>query len=59
MEDDQATDDKKPLVSLEEPTNEEDNQPDPDETLQLDSGGGKIWLVKVHLPNMQRLAHPF
>lgn len=49
MDIDQSADDKKPLASLEEPSKEEDMQPDPDETLQLDSGGGKIWLVKVHL----------
>jgi transcription initiation factor TFIIF subunit beta len=49
MDIDQSADDKKPLASLEEPSKEEETQPDPDETLQLDSGGGKIWLVKVHL----------
>ena len=49
----QVADDKKPLASLEETTNEDDLQPDPDETLQLDSGGGKIWLVEVYLTTMQ------
>ena len=39
-------DEKKPLSALEDP-NDEDNQPDPDEILSLDAGGGKIWLVKV------------
>ena len=53
MDVDQVADDKKPLASLEETTNDDDLQPDPDETLQLDSGGGKIWLVKVYLTTMQ------
>ncbi|KAF8491105.1 transcription initiation factor IIF, beta subunit-domain-containing protein [Gautieria morchelliformis] len=53
MDIDQATDDKKPLESLEEP-NEDEAQPDPDETLQLDSGGGKIWLVKIPKFLMER-----
>ncbi|KAF8481354.1 transcription initiation factor IIF, beta subunit-domain-containing protein [Gautieria morchelliformis] len=53
MDIDQATDDKKPLESLEEP-NEDETQPDPDETLQLDSGGGKIWLVKIPKFLMER-----
>lgn len=59
MDVDQAGDDKKPLASLEEPTNEEDLQPDPDETLQLDSGGGKIWLVKVLSRMTQSMTYLF
>lgn len=26
---------------------EEDNQPDPDESLMMDTGDGRVWLVKV------------
>ena len=28
--------------------NDEDNQPDPDEPLMMDTGHGRVWLVKVH-----------
>ena len=24
-----------------------DNEPDPDETLMLEQGGGKVWMIKV------------
>ncbi|KAF8582998.1 hypothetical protein K439DRAFT_1412568 [Ramaria rubella] len=54
MDVDQPTDDKKPLASLEEPVNEEELQPDPDEILQLDSGAGRIWLVKIPKFLMER-----
>ena len=27
---------------------DEDNQPDPDEPLMMDTGHGRVWLVKVH-----------
>jgi len=47
MDVDAGGDEKKPLVSLEEAANDEDNLPDPDEVLQLDSGGGKVWLLKL------------
>jgi len=47
MDVDVGGDEKKPLSSLDEQVNEEDAQPDPDEILQLDSGHGKVWLVKV------------
>ena len=29
--------------------NEEDNQPDPDESLMMNAGNGRVWLVKVCL----------
>ena len=29
--------------------NDEDNQPDPDEALMMDSGNGRVWLVKVRI----------
>ena len=29
--------------------NDEDNQPDPDEALMMDSGNGRVWLVKVRV----------
>jgi len=28
---------------------EDDHQPDPDEQIMLDSGSGRVWLVKVRL----------
>lgn len=44
---DETEDDKKPFdVEL---GHDDDSQPDPDETLMLDQGGGKCWLVKVGL----------
>lgn len=41
-----AQDEKKPLNSLEE-TQEDEVQPDPDEILKVDTGSGRIWLIKV------------
>ena len=42
---DEPLEEKKPF-EVEAPT-EEDAQPDPDEELMLDKGGGRVWLVKV------------
>ena len=45
--DDLTTDDeKKPLDAL-VGQNDEDSQPDPDEYIMLESGQGRLWLVKV------------
>ena len=38
-------DEKKPFDA--ETEKDDDAQPDPDETLMLDQGNGRIWLVKV------------
>lgn len=38
-------DEKKPFDA--EAGHEDDSQPDPDETLMLDQGNGRVWLVKV------------
>lgn len=39
-------DEKKPLDAL-VAGQEEDSQPDPDETMLLESGQGRVWQVKV------------
>src|SRR6266404_7482857 len=46
MEDPAGDDEKKPFDSL-GAQNEEDSQPDPDEHIMLESGQGRVWLVKV------------
>jgi len=53
MDVDAPVDEKKPLASLEE-GNDDEAQPDPDEILQLESGSGKIWLVKIPKFLMER-----
>lgn len=46
MEDSQLEDEKKPF-DAEHAQNEEETQPDPDESLMMDAGNGRVWLVKV------------
>lgn len=46
MDDIMIEDEKKPLDAL-VGGQEEDSQPDPDETMLLDSGMGRVWQVKV------------
>ena len=41
-----ADDEKKPFDALGAP-NDDDLQPDPDEHIMLESGHGRVWLVKV------------
>jgi transcription initiation factor TFIIF subunit beta len=43
---DLTIDDKKPFDEL-GAQNDDDSQPDPDEHLMLESGHGRVWLVKV------------
>lgn len=43
--DDSVVDEKKPFDA--EEVVKEEREPDPDEQLQMDSGGGRIWCVKV------------
>ena len=51
-----ADDEKKPFDAL--GAQDDDLQPDPDEHIMLESGHGRVWLVKVFpLPNQSRLAH--
>lgn len=40
-----AEDEKKPFDA--EGANEDETQPDPDEPLMMESGNGRVWLVKV------------
>ena len=46
MDDLSIDDEKKPFDAL-GGQNEEDTQPDPDEHIMLESGQGRVWLVKV------------
>jgi len=46
MDDLTIDDEKKPFDEL-GAQNDEDSQPDPDEHLMLESGHGRVWLVKV------------
>jgi hypothetical protein len=46
MDDLTADDEKKPFDAL-AAQNDEDSQPDPDEHIMLESGHGRVWLVKV------------
>lgn len=45
LQDMDVEDEKKPFDA--ETEKDDDAQPDPDETLMLDQGNGRIWLVKV------------
>ena len=60
MDDLAVDDEKKPFDSL-GGHNEEDSQPDPDEHIMLESGQGRVWLVKVrsstHHPTSNRTTH--
>jgi transcription initiation factor TFIIF subunit beta len=46
MDDVPVDDEKKPFDEL-GAQNDDDSQPDPDEHLMLESGHGRVWLVKV------------
>jgi hypothetical protein len=46
MDDTTADDEKKPFDAL-GVQNDDDLQPDPDEHIMLESGHGRVWLVKV------------
>ena len=47
MDDIAVDDEKKPFDALGQ--NDEDSQPDPDEHIMLESGHGRVWLVKVYI----------
>ena len=51
--DDVAADDEKKPFDAELAGHEDDVQPDPDESLIMESGNGRVWLVKV-LPTPSR-----
>ena len=57
--DDVAVEDEKKPFDAETGANDEDSQPDPDESLLMESGNGRVWLVKVHhtLPLSSILSH--
>ena len=44
--DDAGTEERKPF-DADVVKEEEDTQPEPDEVLSMDSGGGRVWSVKV------------
>jgi transcription initiation factor TFIIF subunit beta len=46
MDDITAEDEKKPFDAL-GAHNDDDSQPDPDEHIMLESGHGRVWLVKA------------
>ena len=48
MDDIAVEDEKKPFDAL-GAQNDEDSQPDPDEHIMLESGHGRVWLVKVSI----------
>jgi transcription initiation factor TFIIF subunit beta len=50
MDDLAVEDEKKPFDAL--GGNDEDSQPDPDEHIMLESGQGRVWLVKVRSPHL-------
>ena len=45
MDDIALDDEKKPFDA--ETAQEEESQPDPDESLMMESGNGRVWVVKV------------
>ncbi|KAF4615823.1 hypothetical protein D9613_012434 [Agrocybe pediades] len=53
--DTQMEDEKKPFDA--EVAQEDDSQPDPDESLMLDQGNGRVWLVKIPKFLMERWAN--
>jgi hypothetical protein len=55
MDDLTAEDEKKPFDAL-AAQNDEDSQPDPDEHIMLESGHGRVWLVKVS-PTSRQLTY--
>ena len=48
MDDIAVDEEKKPFDAL-GGQNDEDSQPDPDEHIMLESGHGRVWLVKVSI----------
>jgi len=53
MDEVEIDDEKKPFDAEHAP-NEDDAQPDPDESLIMDTGGGRVWLVKIPRYLMER-----
>jgi len=53
MDDPAVDDEKKPFDALGN-LNEDDSQPDPDEHIMLESGQGRVWLVKIPKFLMER-----
>ena len=47
---DVAMDDDKKQFDAELGGQDDDSQPDPDESLIMESGNGRVWLVKVLIP---------
>ena len=47
MDDAMVEDEKKPF-DAEHAGHDDDAQPDPDENLMMESGNGRVWLVKVY-----------
>ena len=47
MDDVNVEDEKKPF-DAEHGAQDDDAQPDPDENLMMESGNGRVWLVKVY-----------
>ena len=48
--DEPAVEDEKKPFDAEHAGNDDDVQPDPDENLMMESGNGRVWLVKVYEP---------
>lgn len=46
--DDAAVEDETKPFDAENAPHDEDSQPDPNESLMMDAGNGRVWLVKVH-----------
>jgi transcription initiation factor TFIIF subunit beta len=46
--DDAAVEDEKKPFDAEHGGQDDDTQPDPDENLMMESGNGRVWLVKVY-----------
>ena len=58
MDDLAVEDEKKPFDAL-GGQNDEDSQPDPDEHIMLESGQGRVWLVKVRHSLYSHTTPPF
>jgi len=54
MDDVAVDDEKKPFDALGTQNDDEDSQPDPDEHIMLESGHGRVWLVKIPKFLMER-----
>lgn len=49
--DDIAVEDEKKPFDAENAAHDDEAQPDPDEPLMMESGNGRVWLVKVYKYN--------